>query len=822
MSVSPLQVFAIAVAALITLAAVAFFVRAIAGFVAKFKVGQPAVRTDQPGARTVTLLREFLGHTRMARKPVVAVAHWFVMISFGLLFLTLLTAYGQLFNPHFALPLIGHFAPYEWLTELFGWAAVIGIIVLIAIRQRNHPRSRERRSRFWGSTFWEAYFVEAVILGVGLCIVALRAMEYAAGRALGESWATATHFPLTSWLGGMLEGVSVGTLENAIVVVALLKILISMTWMLTIANIPTMGVAWHRFLAFFNIWFKRHPEGRTSLAELQPIAVKGEPVDFENIEELDEDAALGVGKIEDFTWKGLLDFSTCTECGRCQEQCPAWHTDKPLSPKMLVVNLRNHHHAKAPWLLASEEERAKMDAEVVAEAERILVGETEGDPTVPSGGAVIDPDVLWSCTTCGACVEQCPVDIEHVDAIVDMRRYQNLIESAFPTELGGLFKNLENKGNPWGMNARLRMDWAKDLPFEIPMAGADVEDLSEVDYLFWVGCAGAFEDRAKKTTRAVAELLHTAGVSFAVLGDGETCTGDPARRSGNEFLFQMLAMQNVEVLKEINATKIVVTCAHCFNTIKNEYPQVGGQFEVVHHTQLLNRLVREKRLTPVARPDEADTSGVASTAETVTYHDPCYLGRHNQVYAPPRELLGALPGVQLTEMPRHGEKSFCCGAGGARMWMEEKLGTRINLNRTEEAIATGADRIAIGCPFCRVMLSDGLTQKQSEGAREEIEVVDVAQMLLAAVRRGEEPEAIGDEVAADEVAEEAPAAIEDSSPAEQAQDEDDAVQEGIEPTLDESVGATEGPESEVDQPADAQPTADADPAEGTGQAPRQA
>ncbi|AXH96300.1 (Fe-S)-binding protein [Ornithinimicrobium avium] len=759
-----LQVIAIVVAGLLTLAAVALFVRTIAGFVTKFRLGQPEGRTDEPGTRTVTLVREFLGHTRMARKPVVAVAHWFVMVSFGLLVLTLVTAYGQLFDPEFALPVIGHWPPYEWIAELFGWAAVVGILVLIVVRQLRHPRGEGRRSRFWGSTFWEAYFVEAVILGVGVCIVLLRGMEYALGRAEGEPWATLAHFPLTGWVGSLFSGMSAAALGTAIVVVALVKIVISMTWMLTVALVPTMSIAWHRFLAFFNIWFKRHPDGRTSLAELAPISVGGEPVDFEAIEDLDEDAALGAGKVEDFTWKGLLDFSTCTECGRCQEQCPAWNTDKPLSPKMMVINLRNHHHAKAPWLLADEEHReaaATAFAELgdgprpdalhgiptsaVEAAQRELVGATEGDPTVPSGGAVIDPDVLWSCTTCGACVEQCPVDIEHVDRIVDMRRYQTLIESAFPTELGGLFKNLENKGNPWGMNARLRMDWAKDLPFEVPMAGGDVEDMAEVDYLFWVGCAGAFEDRAKKTTRAVAELLHTAGVSFAVLGDGETCTGDPARRAGNEFLFQMLAMQNVEVLKEVNATKIVVTCAHCFNTIKNEYPQVGGQFEVVHHTQLLNKLVREKRLTPVHRPDAADTSGVASTASTVTYHDPCYLGRHNQVYAPPRELLGALPGVEMREMPRHGEKSFCCGAGGARMWMEEKLGTRINLNRTEEALATGADRIAIGCPFCRVMLSDGLTEKQSQGAREEVEVVDVAQMLLAAVRRGQEPEAAEEE-----------------------------------------------------------------------------
>ncbi|WP_298886706.1 (Fe-S)-binding protein [uncultured Serinicoccus sp.] len=759
MSFAALQVLAIVVAGLVTLAAVALFVRTVAGFVAQFRLGQPEARTDAPGLRTSTLLREVLGHTRMARKRWVAVAHWVVMVSFGLLFLTLVTAYGQLLDPHFVLPLIGHFWPYEWLTELFGWGAVVGIIGLVVVRQREHPRTLGRRSRFWGSTFWQAYVVELVILGVGVCIVALRALEYALGRATGEEWATALHFPFTAWLGAPLVGASAATLEGWIIGVALLKILVSMTWMIIIARTPTMGVAWHRFLAFFNIWFRRHPGGATSLGAVQPIKVGGEPVDFENIEDLDEDAALGVGTVEDFTWKGLLDFSTCTECGRCQEQCPAWHTDKPLSPKMLVKNLRDQHHAVAPWLQAGEEHRQAaaqalesaggpgaeglpeqlhgIPTTAVIAAQRPLVGETEGDPTVPDGGGVIDPDVLWSCTTCGACVEQCPVDIEHVDAIVDMRRYQNLIESAFPSELGGLFKNLENKGNPWGMNARLRMDWAKDLDFDIPVVGQDLENLAEMDYLFWVGCAGAFEDRAKKTTRAVAELLHTAGVSFAVLGDGESCTGDPARRSGNEFLFQMLAMQNVEVLGEVGATKIVVTCAHCFNTLKNEYPQVGGQFEVVHHTQLLNRLVREKRLAPVSRPDAADTAGAASTAGSVTYHDPCYLGRHNQVYAPPRELIGALPGVQLTEMPRHGEKSFCCGAGGARMWMEEKLGTRINLNRTEEALATGADRIAIGCPFCRVMLSDGLTQKQAEGAREEVEVVDVAQMLLAAVRRAE-------------------------------------------------------------------------------------
>ncbi|CCH77298.1 Putative iron-sulphur-binding reductase (fragment) [Nostocoides japonicum T1-X7] len=745
---SVVQIVAVVVCLPVTAVAIALFVRTIRRMLAVFRLGQPdGTRTSEPGARTATLVREFLGHTRMSRKPVVAAAHWFTMISFGLLFFTLVTAFGQLFSPSWTIPWLGTFPPYEWLTDLFAWAGFLGILFLISVRQWIHPRGKEkpRRSRFFGSTFWQAYYVEYTILGVTICILTLRGLEYALDKAEGGDHATALHFPLTGWLGEIFSGATVHALETTIVVVAAVKILISVAWMITIALVPTMGVAWHRFLAFFNIWFKRNAHGRTALGPLKTMTVGGEPLDFENIEDLDEDAALGVGKVEDFTWKGLLDFSTCTECGRCQEQCPAWNTDKPLSPKMLMMTLRDHAAAKAPYLLASGAAGSAGETPPIAEVP--LIGETGYAIDAPltaynphGPDAVIDADVLWSCTTCGACVEQCPVDIEHVDHILDMRRYQNLIESAFPNELGGLFRNLENKGNPWGMGARARLDWAKDLPFEVKVVGEDIESLAEVDYLFWVGCAGAYEDRAKKTTRAVAELLDLAGVSFAVLGEGETCTGDSARRAGNEFLYQMLAMQNVEVLGEMGATKIVVTCAHCFNTIKNEYPQNGGQFEVVHHTQLLNRLVREKRLVPVARPGEEPVKSTArdaaSTAQTVTYHDPCYLGRHNHVYTPPRELIGSLPGVELREMPRHGEKSFCCGAGGARMWMEEKLGTRINANRTEEALATGADRIAIGCPFCRVMLSDGLTAAQASGAREDVEVVDIAQMLLAAVRRG--------------------------------------------------------------------------------------
>jgi Fe-S oxidoreductase len=757
-----MQAVAIVLVLVSTAVGVALLSRTAAGFVSTFQLGQPdGTRTDHPGRRLGTLVREFLGHTRMARLPLVAAAHWFVMVSFGLLFLSLVQAYGQVFDPDFIIPVIGHLAPLEWLTEAIAWLSLVGIVVLIAIRQKVKPHRPAseggRYSRFFGSTMWQAYYVELTILGVVLCVLLVRGLEYALLQVAGREHGGLLHFPLTGWFGSAFTDASVADLHTAIIVVATIKILISMAWAVTIGVQPTMGVAWHRFLAFFNIYFKRHADGRTSLGELQPIRIKGEPVDFETIEELDEDAALGAGKVEDFTWKGLLDFTTCTECGRCQSQCPAWNTEKPLSPKLLILALRDNAHAKAPYLKALENptylaaahgkpleagevDITTFDQRVRDAHERPLVGATGYDQRNPleaypkdGTGPVMDADAIWSCTMCGACVEQCPVDIEHVDHIVDMRRYQVLIESAFPSELGGLFKNLEQNANPWGMSPKLRLDWAKDLPFEVKQVGSDVESLAEVEYLFWVGCAGAFEDRQKKTTRAVAELLHTAGVDFAVLGDGESCNGDPARRAGNEFLFQMLAQQNIETLNEAGATKIVVTCPHCFNTLKNEYPQLGGNYEVVHHTQLLNRLVRDKRLVPIAPP-----AGAKSLS--VTYHDPCYLGRHNGIYDPPRELIESLPGVTHTEMPRHRERSFCCGAGGARMWMEETLGTRINTNRTAEAVATGADRIAVGCPFCHIMLGDGLTAQQSEGtAREDVAVVDVAQMLLAAVNRGKEP-----------------------------------------------------------------------------------
>ncbi len=724
---SPLVTALTVVAVVATVVAVVLFTRTLVGMVRTYRGGQPISRSDNPGQRTTTLLRESLLASRLKQQPVgaiVATAHWIVLVAFAVLFLTLVTAYGQLLNPDFALPLIGHFPPFEWLVEGLAWLMVLSILFLIAVRLANRPDTKGRDSRFFGSTMWQAYYVEITILAVGICVIALRAMEYALGTLQGESWASTINFPFTSWIGAGLSGMSVSSLETGIAIVAFIKIAVSLAWLITVAVQPTMGVAWHRFLAFFNVWFQRNADGKPALGPLQPIMVKGEPIDFEDIDNLDDDASLGVGAIGDFTWKALLDFNTCTECGRCQSQCPAWNTEKPLSPKLLTIALREQSKAAAPWLQTAPDARADVHEDVLGIAERQLIADGDGDPWAQTDGGVLSPDVLWSCTMCGACVQQCPVDIAHIDHIADMRRYQVLMASEFPSELNGLFKNIETKGNPWGMNASDRNAWIAEVEFPVRVFGMDGEDQipADVEYLFWVGCAGAFEDRAKQTTKAVAELLHMAGVEFMVLGEGETCNGDPARRAGNEFLFQMQAMQNVEVLNEIKAKKIVVTCPHCLNTLGREYPQMGGHYEVVHHTELLSKLVDDGKLTSVKPVDRS-----------VTYHDPCYLGRHNDVITPPRELISDAGGA-LTEMPRHGKQSFCCGAGGARMWMEEKIGTSINKTRADEAIATGAQTVAVACPFCSVMMSDAVAAKQQDGQAEGVEVKDVARLMLEAAK----------------------------------------------------------------------------------------
>jgi len=636
---------------------------------------------------------EILSHTKMLNFTVTGFAHWFVMIGFGALLGTLITAYGQLINPEFVLPIIGHFVGYEFFVELIAAATGVGIVALIGIRQSTRIFRPGRKSRFYGSGNKKAYYVEATILAVVFCVIALRGLEGALIGTDNWNWHYAISYPAVLFFAKY----STSQIENLIQIIAFSKIVVSMSWFIVVGINLTMGIAWHRFLAFFNVFFKRNPNKLNALGPLPVMISHGHEINFEDPK---EDDVFGIGTAADISWKGLLDMSTCTECGRCQSQCPAWHTEKPLSPKLLIMAMRDHALAK--------------------------VGTEEAATTKIVGNAhenAISLDVLWSCTTCGACVEECPVDIEHVDHIVNMRRFQVLVESEFPTELGNTFRNLEKAGNPWGANRVDRDAWTKEVDFPITIIDSVIPE--DVEYLFWVGCAGAYEERAKKTTKAVAELLYMSGVTFGVLGKRETCSGDPARRSGNEFLYQILSRENIETLQETFGTrgvkKVVVTCPHCFTTIGRDYKQQGFELQMVHHTQLLNQLVKEGKLKPIA-PAKED-------AKKLTYHDPCYLGRHNQIYEPPRELLESA-GVEVSEMPRNKERSFCCGAGGGRMWMEEKIGERINLNRVDEAIATGAEEVAVGCPFCRVMVSDGMVAKQSS-----VEVLDVAQIMLRSVKR---------------------------------------------------------------------------------------
>ncbi len=418
--------------------------------------------------------------------------------------------------------------------------------------------------------------------------------------------------------------------------------------------------------------------------------------------------SFGVHVIEEFTWKQLLDLDACTMCGRCTSVCPAHATGKPLDPREIILK-----SGEVMAATAAHAPGGKVSPPLGADAE-IKIGANLLFERITA-------EEIWACTSCKACDEICPVNIEILDKILDMRRYLSLMESNFPAQLGNAYRAMENQGNPWGMSQTDRGEWAKDLDVQILDPGAPFAS----EYLYWVGCAGSFDDKNKKVTQSMAKLLKRAGIDVAILGPSEMCTGDSARRSGNEYLFQMLAMPNVEMLNTMGVQKIITQCPHCFNTLKNEYPQLGGNYEVIHHSQLLEDLIESGKL---------DVTN-ATLEERITYHDSCYLGRHNDVYIAPRKVVGSIKGIEIVEMPRNGTKGMCCGAGGARMWMEEDIGTKVNDERAREAIATGATRIATACPFCYIMLDDGV--KGAGKDESQIKVGDIAIHLLDALENGE-------------------------------------------------------------------------------------
>ncbi len=638
--------------------------------------GKPAPeRLRGFSARAEAELVEVGGQKKLLRWTVPGLAHAFTFWGFTVLMLTILEAYGDLFKKTFAIWGFGHNPVLGLIEDFFVVAVLVALCVFAMIRIKNAPARRERNSRFYGSHTDAAWLTLGFIALVMITLLLYRGAQANTGDFPYTWWAFASHgigkalHPLGSGVNSVLE--TTFLILNICAIVGFLVFL-------------SYSKHLHIVAAPINVATSRRPRALGALD-------KTPDMDMENVT---EETVFGAGLIEHFTWKQMLDFVTCTECGRCQSVCPAWNTGKPLSPKLVIMGLRDNMFSQASRLLSNQN------------------GDAPGEPEtlVPN---TIEPDVLWSCVTCGACVEECPVDIEHVDAIVDMRRYEVLMESRFPTEAGLMLRNIENQGDPWGLGTSKRADWTQSLDFEIPVVTDTIPD--DVEYLYWVGCAGALDERARKGVQSTARMLHRAGVSFAILGPKESCTGDPARRLGNEYLYQEQAKANVETLNAVGAKKIVVTCPHCFNSLKNEYPSLGGDFEVIHHSQLLDHLVKTGKLTP--------GQGYRGT---VTYHDPCYLGRHNRVFDQPRSVLDAIPGVEQVEMRRCREKSFCCGAGGARMWMEETIGKRINMERTDEALTTGADVVTTACPYCMIMLDDAVRANNKE---EEVRVLDLSQLV---------------------------------------------------------------------------------------------
>jgi Fe-S oxidoreductase len=627
------------------------------------------VRLTRPVDRSGDLTRragreaaEVLGQRKLLQRFGPGLMHALIFWGFLILLTTILEVAGQVIDPAFELPFVGGTAWLGFLQDLLALGVLVGIAMALAIRLGQRPE------RFVGSHTTDAYRILGLIFWIIATLFLARGARIALAYA-PETWWTPVSTAVANVIGGVPESWQRVTMWSAL----WLHLLIILGFLVYLGYSKHLHIA----TSAINVWLANtRPRGT-----LAPLKI--------DLEAADGDVYLGAATISDLTRKEALDLYACTECGRCQAACPAWNTGKPLSPKLLVMNLRDHMFEQGPRLL--EAARRGTEVEPVA--------------LVPD---VVDEEVVWACTTCGACMQECPVDIEHIDTIVDLRRNLVMAESRFPSEAAAMLRNLESTSNPWGLPQDARADWADGLDVRVIGEGERAPE-----YLYWVGCAGSFDDRAKAISRSVVRILTRAGVSIAILGPRELCTGDPARRIGNEYLFQTLCEQNVETLTGARVTTVVANCPHCFNTLRNEYPDYGGTFEVVHHSQLFARLVDEGRLRPSAR-----------LQETIAYHDPCYLGRHNDVYRDPRRALGSIPGVQTVEMPRHGERALCCGAGGARMWMEERIGKRINQERVEEAASTRADTIAVSCPYCLIMLDDGARSRTDVGR-----VEDLAQVL---------------------------------------------------------------------------------------------
>ncbi len=649
-----------------------------------WRLGQPDDRFDRLPSRLWGALVQGILHARIVRRRNLygGVMHALVFWGFVILFIGTVIV---MVEHDVAVPLFGlsfyrgnFYLGFKLAMNLAGLMLIAGVLMAFARRLMLQPATFESSA--------DDLVVLAFLLVLSVQGFILQALRLAVERDPWAPWSFVS-YPMSLALQSLperwLRGLHLVNWWSHTLTTTVFLAYVAYSKMI------------HPFTGLASVVFRRlRPPGR-----LDPI---------ENLEEANR---LGIAGLEDFTWAQLLQVDACMHCGRCLEYCPTFRTGKPLRPRDLILEVAGYV-ADRGGIFSGELGQGMNAARFRwgAGAERELIG------------GVVSTEEIWDCTTCGACMEQCPVYIEHVPLIVGMRRNLVLERSEFPGELTAVFTNLERLGSPYQFRPAQRADWTRKLEHPVPEMAEVVASGEDVDYLLWVGCLGSFDGRNQRTTIALARILQAAGIRFAILGREETCTGDPARRVGNEYLAQLLAQQAVETLNACQVRKIVTTCPHCFNAIRNEFPQLGGHYEVVHHSQLISTLLAEGRIRL--------QSGSAVAQGKVTYHDPCYLGRYNRVFDEPRAALSALPGIQLAEMPRNRSRSFCCGGGGGRMFMEETRGQRINQARVREALETGAEVLAAACPFCMTMFEDGIRGAGAEGS---LQVLDIAELVAGAL-----------------------------------------------------------------------------------------
>src|SRR5579885_709657 len=689
-----------AIFVILFLAALGLFGIRVGKLIALLAKARPEDRTDHIDDRIGEFFLVVLGQSGVLRDPIPGIAHFFtfwgfIVIQFGLLNLLLGAFNGSL-------PLLGDNRIFAIVLDAFVILVAIAL-VLFAIR-RGIVRPRQLSSFLHGP--WDGFIILGLILLVIVTLALVEGFEYAASN--GVAWT-----PIGTVLGPVFSGAGTQTDITAYRFFWWLHISVVLGFLIYLPRSKHL----HLMATPFNVFFRNYkPRGALPL--------------LENIEDRED---YGVSKAEQFTWKQLLDGYACTECGRCNTVCPATNTGKPLFPKEIILGVKEALFVHSDEILGEKSLYSKLGIAGVKADENAREREAHHQPMV---GGIISNDALWACTTCMACMEICPVSIEHVPKIVDMRRHLVMEESDFPSEVTSLFNNIERNGNPWEISNDRRAEWAANLGVPLMAENPDA------DVLYWVGCMGSFDRRNQQVATSVAKILKAANVNFAILGPEESCTGDPARRIGNEYLWQMQAQQNVETLNNygFNRTKnaenghnghqngaaapkhrtIITACPHCFNTIANEYPQLGGDYEVVHHTVFIDKLLADEKLK---LPEGFDQ-------RKLTYHDPCYIGRYNGVYDEPRRVLTVLNSNGVTEMGRNRNKSFCCGGGGGRAWMEEKIGKRVNQTRMKEALDTGAEVLAAACPFCITMFDDGIKGIEAE---DRMQIEDISEIVVKAL-----------------------------------------------------------------------------------------